>query len=47
MNLLAELRCRFHRALEGLCEDPSEYTAMVRPAQDGKFGDYRTSEKND
>ena len=43
MNLLAELRCRFHRALEGLCEDPSEYTAMVRPAQDGKFGDYQAN----
>ncbi|MEE3284204.1 MAG: arginine--tRNA ligase [Planctomycetota bacterium] len=43
MNLLAELRCRFQQALEGLCEDPSEYTSMVRPAQDGKFGDYQAN----
>ena len=43
MNLLAELRRRFHRALEGLCDDPSEYTSMVRPAQDGKFGDFQAN----
>jgi len=43
MNVLAELRRRFHQALEGLCENPSEYTSMVRPAQDGKFGDYQAN----
>jgi arginyl-tRNA synthetase len=43
MNLLAELRRRFHVALEGLCDDPSEYTAMVRPASDGKFGDFQAN----
>ena len=43
MNLLAELRRRFHQALDGLCDDPSEYTSMVRPAQDDRFGDFQAN----
>ena len=43
MNLLAELRQRFHVALEPLTEEPETYTAMVRPAQDARFGDYQAN----
>ncbi|GIT30042.1 MAG: hypothetical protein Ct9H300mP1_20880 [Planctomycetaceae bacterium] len=43
MNLLAELRRRFHQALDGICDDPSEYTSMVRPAQDARFGDFQAN----
>ncbi len=43
MNLLAELRLRFSGALTGLCEDPSEYTSMIRAAQDARFGDYQAN----
>jgi len=43
MNLLAELRSRFATALEPFCDDPGEYLAMVRPAQDARFGDYQAN----
>jgi arginyl-tRNA synthetase len=53
MNFLAEIRRRFLTALESLSHDawqldtttfdPLVYTAMIRPAQDAKFGDYQAN----
>jgi arginyl-tRNA synthetase len=41
MNLLHLVQERFHVALTGLVPDPASYAAMVKPAQDPKFGDYQ------
>jgi arginyl-tRNA synthetase len=43
MNLLHILQERFHRALTGLVPDPAPFAAMVRPAQDPRFGDYQAN----
>ncbi len=43
MNVLSELRSRFLSALEGLSDDPAPLAAMVKPAQDSKFGDYQAN----
>jgi len=43
MNILAELRSRFLTALAGLADDPTPLAAMVKPAQDAKFGDYQAN----
>jgi arginyl-tRNA synthetase len=43
MNLLRPLQQRFHAALVGLVADPAPYVAMVRPAQDARFGDYQAN----
>ena len=43
MNILAELRSRFETAIEPLTDDPSTYTAMVRPAGDRRFGDFQAN----
>src|SRR5258708_3908080 len=43
MNVLAELRARFLTALGGLADDPVPLAAMVKPAQDAKFGDYQAN----
>ena len=43
MNLLAELQSRFRVALAGLVDEPGEYLALIRPAQDVKFGDYQAN----
>jgi arginyl-tRNA synthetase len=44
MRILAELRRRFRSALEGLAvENAGELLAMVKPAQDSKFGDYQAN----
>src|SRR5262245_31342277 len=43
MNILHELRSRFEKALAPLCADPAPYAAMVKPAQDAKFGDYQAN----
>jgi arginyl-tRNA synthetase len=46
MNVLALLRARFQPALARLVADPArlhELLAMVRPAQDAKFGDYQAN----
>src|SRR5579862_6465385 len=43
MNLLELLQQRFHSALGGLVDDPGPYVAMVKPAQDGRFGDYQAN----
>ena len=46
MNLLAQLQQRFHDALVGLVSDPDKlagFVAMIKPAQDPKFGDYQAN----
>jgi arginyl-tRNA synthetase len=43
MNILQELRSRFLTALTGLADDPAALAAMVKPAQDPKFGDYQAN----
>ncbi len=43
MNILAELQNRFRKALAEMVDDPNEWVAMVRPAQDPKFGDYQAN----
>jgi len=43
MNLLTEIRHRFRPALEAVCDDPAVYLAMIRPAQDAKFGDFQAN----
>ncbi len=43
MNFLAELRTRLHRALVDLTETPDVYTQMLRPTQDGRFGDFQAN----
>ncbi|HEY3968356.1 MAG TPA: arginine--tRNA ligase [Planctomycetaceae bacterium] len=42
MNVLQELRSRFRAALEGFGAD-SGLAAMVKPAQDSRFGDYQAN----
>jgi arginyl-tRNA synthetase len=45
MNILAELQSRFARVLADYTtpDRVAEYAAMVRPAQDAKFGDYQAN----
>jgi arginyl-tRNA synthetase len=43
MNVLAQLRIRFQNALAALAGDPAAYAAMVKPAQDTRFGDYQAN----
>ncbi len=43
MNLLHRLRTKIHDALAGLVDDPAPYAAMVKPAQDARFGDYQAN----
>jgi arginyl-tRNA synthetase len=43
MNILVELRHRFHEALATLVDDPGELLDLIRPAQDPKFGDYQAN----
>ena len=43
MNVLAELRTRFHSALEDLVDDPAPLVDMVRPSQDSRHGDYQAN----
>jgi arginyl-tRNA synthetase len=43
MNILSELKSRFHAALAGLTDSPEEYLDQVRPSQDPKFGDYQAN----
>src|SRR5204863_60815 len=42
MNVLLELRSRFRTALETMGADP-DLAAMVKPAQDSRFGDYQAN----
>src|SRR5579872_1000874 len=43
MNILQELRSRFLSALQGLSDDPAPLAALVKPAQDARFGDYQAN----
>ena len=43
MNLLARLQHQFLDVLSGFVADPAPYAAMVRPAQDARFGDYQAN----
>ena len=43
MNILAEIRNRFRTALTDLVDDADPFVAMVRPAQDAKFGDFQAN----
>ena len=43
MNILRELRSRFLAALSGLAAEPAPLAAMVKPAQDARFGDYQAN----
>jgi arginyl-tRNA synthetase len=43
MNLLREIRQKFRPALEGLADPVEPWLAMIRPAQDTKFGDFQAN----
>ena len=43
MNVLAELRSRFERALRHFTDDPDPYAVMVKTAQDARFGDFQAN----
>jgi len=43
MSILAELRSRFAAALDPLTDQAADYLAMVRPAQDERFGDFQAN----
>src|SRR5438270_6760473 len=43
MNVLESLQGRLREALTGLVADPAPYAAMLKPAQDAKFGDYQAN----
>lgn len=43
MNLQTLLQTRFREALTGLVDDPAPYAALVKPAQDARFGDYQAN----
>src|SRR5262245_13690523 len=43
MNILHDLRSRFAAALAVLADDPETLAAMVKPAQDARFGDYQAN----
>jgi arginyl-tRNA synthetase len=43
MNVLQLLQQKFRDALAHLVADPSPYAALVKPAQDARFGDYQAN----
>ncbi len=43
MNIQHQLQERLQRALTGLVPDPGPYVAMLKPAQDARFGDYQAN----
>src|SRR5580704_10844210 len=43
MNVLQLLQQKFHDALQHLVPDPGPYAALVKPAQDARFGDYQAN----
>ena len=43
MNLLAELRARLRTALVSFTETPDSFVEMLKPTQDGKFGDFQAN----
>ena len=43
MNIVLQLQQCLHQALTGFVADPAPFAAMVRPAQDARFGDYQAN----
>jgi arginyl-tRNA synthetase len=43
MNVLESLQGRLHEALAGLVPDAAPYAALLKPAQDTRFGDYQAN----
>jgi arginyl-tRNA synthetase len=43
MNVLNSLQRKLQEALTGLVPDPAVYAAMLKPAQDARFGDYQAN----
>ncbi len=43
MNVLNLLQRKLQEALTGLVPDPTPYAAMLKPAQDARFGDYQAN----
>src|SRR4029077_12277282 len=43
MNIQQLLQERLGQALTGLVPDPAPYVAMLKPAQDARFGDYQAN----
>ncbi len=44
MNALAEIKSRFSNAIQQVSDDePEQFLDMIRPAQDGRFGDYQVN----
>ena len=43
MNLLAELRTRLRTALVSCTDTPDSFAEMLKPTQDGKFGDFQAN----
>jgi arginyl-tRNA synthetase len=43
MNILAELKRRFQASLSQFDADPADLLAMIRPAQDPRFGDFQAN----
>ena len=43
MDFLSELRSRLRTALTTLTDAPEPYVEMLKPAQDGKFGDFQAN----
>jgi arginyl-tRNA synthetase len=43
MNVLALLQHKLQDALTGLVSEPAVYAAMLKPAQDARFGDYQAN----
>ena len=43
MDFLSELRSRLRTALASLTDSPDSYVEMLKPSQDGKFGDFQAN----
>lgn len=43
MNVVQLLQRQFQHALTGLVDEPAQYAALVKPAQDPKHGDYQAN----
>ena len=43
MNALTEIKIRFKSVLDNMVDDSSDLLTMIRPATDGKFGDYQVN----
>jgi arginyl-tRNA synthetase len=43
MDFLSELRSRLRIALTSFTDSPSSYVEMLKPSQDGKFGDFQAN----